>query len=75
MSSPFFEEMLSSDDPVKSKYTNETLRLTLPDAYSVYFFLSQGKGAYSKQGAKQSSQILERNLSFEGTAHSQRLKS
>ena len=55
MSSPFFEEMLSSDDPVKSKYTNETLGLT-PDAYSVYFFLSQGKGAYSKQGAKQSSQ-------------------
>ena len=41
MSSPFFEEMLSSDDPVKSKYTNETLRLTPPDAYSVIFFISR----------------------------------
>ena len=44
MSSPFFEEMLSSDDPVKSKYTNETLRLTPPDAYSVYFFFISREG-------------------------------
>lgn len=50
MSSPFFEEMLSSDDPVKSKYTNETLRLTPPDAYSVYFFFISREGRLFETG-------------------------
>ena len=75
MSSPFFEEMLSSDDPVKSKYTNETLRLTPPDAYSVYFFYLKGRALIRNRAPSNRRKILERNLSFEGTAHSQRLKS
>ena len=50
MSSPFFEEMLSSDDPVKSKYTNETLRLTPPDVYSVYFFFISREGRLFETG-------------------------
>lgn len=74
MSSPFFEEMLSSDDPVKSKYTNETLGLT-PDAYSVYFFYLKGRALIRNRAPSNRRKILERNLSFEGTAHSQRLKS